>query len=416
MDTEAIHRMNQDDPSGRISLFESNNSSSNLLLCYFDKDAFALRNSSCLWKDHPMQDLIRFCRPLCKLSVIDSPGNIVYDVSPMVVVVSENSTYQDLKHWLSWCFGCSTDALEQLHFDPDHKTILLDQSPKDSQGRLHAVEQIIEICPLMNKVCFVQCDFTPQIWMSIFAGLCKVQAPEVDLGLIDCQFDDEAANQLKTFLHVCPQSVYLHINQPQHLFPPCQSFRLLPLLGPSVHCLQILLICWCRNRKRILYLGDRDQRIIEESVNFLGRSTNNLAVRELRFAISPVHVRGFYDRIISRIPSLYGIESLVIANGTHDNLGNHWRAFERTKKSLLRALDINCSVQKFELTAAPWSDDEITFLESVLHRNACISSWIASSPAEIPCFGLWPHVLFRIMQKSSPIQTTIIYEALRTLC
>jgi hypothetical protein len=66
---------------------------------------------------------------------------------------------------------------------------------------LRAIAQIIETCPWMKNISFVQCDFTAETWMPLFAALCKVQAPEVTLGLIDCTFDNEAANQLKIFLH-----------------------------------------------------------------------------------------------------------------------------------------------------------------------------------------------------------------------
>jgi hypothetical protein len=296
-------------------------------------------------------------------------------------------------------------------------TIQLDEWPKDSPERLHATKQIIETCPLMNNVCFVQCHFTAQTWMPIFAGLCKVQAREVNLGLLECTFDDEAANQLKVFLHECPKSVHLHVSQPVHFSSPCRALRLLPVLGPSVRRLQINLFQFQMraNEKQVYMLKtEKCNPVIEESMTFLGNSMNNLAVKELRFAISPVHSDIFYDHIVSRIPYLYGVESLVIAHSTLQNLETDWQSFERKKQSLLLALDRNCSVQKLDVTEAPWSDHDITILESVLHRNACISSWIASSPDEIPCSSLWPHVLFRIQQKS-PIQTTFTYEALRTL-
>jgi hypothetical protein len=146
-------------------------------------------------------------------------------------------------------------------------------------------------------------------------------------------------------------------------------------------------------------------------------STTNLALRELHFD----HVRKAdeYAAIILKILDISGVESLIIApftKGEHFDLQSN----EDLKLYLLRALDKNWTLQKFEITGFPWNDQEITFLESVRHRNACISSLIGSSSSlssfsdEILCFGLWPHVLFRIMQKF-PIQTTLIYDAFKSL-
>jgi hypothetical protein len=258
----------------------------------------------------------------------------------------------------------------------------------------------------------MQCDFTAQTWMPLGAALCQVQAPEVTLGLIDCKFDDEAFHQFKVFLHECPKPVHLFTDASQDWFPPSQPSRLLPLLGPCVRDLKILMLRFDSGEYRYRLAVNWDsQPLIEETMSFLGKNVHNLSIQELTFG--SLRHSNDYHAVVSRIPSLYGVGSLVV---TPSIIGEQtdWQAFEENKQSVLAALDKNCTIQKFEVKGYPWSDHDVHVLESILHRNACISCWIASSPDEIPYTGLWPHVLFRIMQKS-PIQTTIIYEALRTL-
>jgi hypothetical protein len=69
-------------------------------------------------------------------------------------------------------------------------------------------------------------------------------------------------------------------------------------------------------------------------MGFLGNSTSNLVVQELRFAFFAD--QRLYDIVVSRIPYLYGVSCDIFI----------WRAFETMKKSLLRALDKNCPLQK----------------------------------------------------------------------
>jgi hypothetical protein len=279
----------------------------------------------------------------------------------MIVVASENTTLQGLRLTLSFRFGCSEDALKRLRFHPELKTIQVQPSPySHEQEQLHAAEELIESCPLMNNICFVQCDFTAQTWMHIFAALCQVHAPEVNLGLIDCKLDDEAANQLKILLHKCPKTVHLFTNASQDWFPPSEPSQLLPLLGPSVCCLQILLVHYDSNyRFNLMFNWDHGQAIME-TMNFLGNSTNNLAVQELRFYIDFQHAN-LFGILVSRIPYMYGVERLVIEPRTTVGLFTNWQAYEEKKQYLLRALDRNFTIQKFEITGYPfWSDHDIT--------------------------------------------------------
>jgi hypothetical protein len=141
-ESEGIHQRNHN-PTGS-------------LLCYFDPNAsddIPTNNSS--WKDHPMLDFIRSCRPLSKLGVFIP---LVNDVVPMIVVASENTTSPCLARILY-----NTD-LERVRFHPELQTIQLDLSLSHGhkQERLHAAEQLIETCPLMNTICFVQCDSLPK--------------------------------------------------------------------------------------------------------------------------------------------------------------------------------------------------------------------------------------------------------------
>jgi hypothetical protein len=105
---------------------------------------------------------------------------------------------------------------------------------------MNTFKQIIETCPMMQRLKVHGSLFTQTSWQPICEGLYKVQ-PFVSLNLVSfLTFDQGAAALLQSFLHECPHPVHLSLSAGGiNLCPQDKCTWLSQLIGPAVHSLKL---------------------------------------------------------------------------------------------------------------------------------------------------------------------------------
>jgi hypothetical protein len=329
---------------------------------------------------------IRTRSQLRKLDLINFNALVDMDMDPFLEAASENIALQSLN--LVGLGILTAESLGRLCSHPNLRELSLQVTSDSSDPELEIMntfKQIIETCPMMQRVKVKGTSFTQISWQPICEGLYKVQ-PSMSLDLVSfLTFDQGATALLQSFLHECPHPVHLPLTAGGiNLCPHDKCTWLSQLIGPAVHTLKL-----------------KFSRYILDLQDFMKSLNDRQHLRKLEFR--EMNSKETLNHVVNAIPDMLYVQELVIDCDPEiwyyeyddDTLSRNTKLLSLlAKNTSITNVDFRFTDMGFSI----WTEQEQQRLQHLMLRNSSCSKTFTSSDV-IP-LSVWPHLL-RMVQTTN---------------